>query len=40
MPPLLIGTGHVDEAVELLEQSLDEVLAEGRPAVDRGVAAV
>jgi 4-aminobutyrate aminotransferase len=40
MPPLLIDAGNVDEAVELLEGSLDEVLAEGRPAVDRGVAAI
>lgn len=40
MPPLLIDAGHVDEAVELLQGSLDEVLAEERPAVDRGVAAV
>jgi 4-aminobutyrate aminotransferase len=40
MPPLMIGEADVDEAVELLSQSLDQVLADQRPPVDRGVAAV
>ena len=40
MPPLMIGEADVDEAIELLSQSLDEVLADQRPPVDRGVAAV
>ena len=33
MPPLLIQTADVDEAVELLTASLDEVLAGERPPV-------
>src|SRR6202044_2944936 len=40
MPPLMISEADVDEAIELLSQSLDEVLADQRPPVDRGVAAV
>jgi len=40
MPPLLIRDTDVDEAIELLSRSLDEVLADQRPPVDRGVAAV
>ena len=40
MPPLMIGEADVDEAIELLSQSLDEVLADERPPVDRGVATV
>jgi 4-aminobutyrate aminotransferase len=40
MPPLMITEADVDEAVEILKHSLAEVLAEERPAVDRGVAAV
>jgi 4-aminobutyrate aminotransferase len=38
MPPLMITPAHVDEAVELLSHSLDEVLASER--IERGVAAV
>jgi 4-aminobutyrate aminotransferase-like enzyme len=40
MPPLMIREADVDEAIELLTQSLDEVLADRYPQVDRGVAAV
>jgi 4-aminobutyrate aminotransferase len=40
MPPLMIREADVDEAIELLTQSLDEVLADQYPQVDRGVAAV
>jgi len=39
MPPLLITEADVDEALELLSQSLDEVLASEHPAASRGVAA-
>jgi 4-aminobutyrate aminotransferase len=37
MPPLMIAESDVDEAVELLRHSLDEVLASEHP--NRGVAA-
>jgi 4-aminobutyrate aminotransferase len=40
MPPLMIGDSDVDEAVELLDRSLDEVLASEHPPVNRGIAAV
>jgi len=41
MPPLMIGRHHVDEAVEILERSLEEVLeSEARSAATRGVAAL
>jgi 4-aminobutyrate aminotransferase len=39
MPPLLITEADVDEALELLSHSLDEVLASEHPAASRGVAA-
>jgi len=39
MPPLMITESDVDEAVELLEATLLEVLASERPPVNRGVAA-
>jgi 4-aminobutyrate aminotransferase len=39
MPPLLISEADVDEALELLSHSLDEVLASEHPATSRGVAA-
>jgi len=39
MPPLMITESDVDEAVELLHHSLDEVLASERSAASRGVAA-
>jgi 4-aminobutyrate aminotransferase len=39
MPPLMITEADVDEAVELLEGTLLEVLASERPPVSRGVAA-
>ncbi len=39
MPPLLITEADVDEALELLSHSLDEVLASEHPATSRGVAA-
>jgi len=39
MPPLMITEADVDEAVELLETTLLEVLASERPPVSRGVAA-
>ena len=35
MPPLMIGEADVDEAIELLDKSLDEVLADQRPQVDQ-----
>jgi 4-aminobutyrate aminotransferase len=38
MPPLMIGEPDVDEGVELLDRSLDEVIADERPPVNRGVA--
>jgi 4-aminobutyrate aminotransferase len=38
MPPLMIGEADVDEAIELLERSLEEVIADERPPVKRGVA--
>ena len=38
MPPLMIAEAHVDEAVELLERSIDEVLADENPPARRGVA--
>lgn len=38
MPPLMIGEPDVDEGVELLARSLDEVIADERPPVNRGVA--
>lgn len=38
MPPLLIDEADVDEAVELLDRSLAEVLADAHPPVERGVA--
>jgi 4-aminobutyrate aminotransferase len=40
MPPLSIGKADVDEAMELLEESLEQVLESERPAVARGVAAI
>jgi 4-aminobutyrate aminotransferase len=40
MPPLLITEADVDEAVELLDRSLEEVIASEHPAANRGVAAV
>ena len=39
MPPLLIREADVDEAVELLERSLDQVMASEHPPLSRGVAA-
>jgi 4-aminobutyrate aminotransferase len=39
MPPLMITEADVDEAIELLEATLLEVLASERPPVSRGVAA-
>ena len=39
MPPLMISRGDVDEAVELLEGALVDVLSSEHPAVSRGVAA-
>jgi 4-aminobutyrate aminotransferase len=39
MPPLLIQTSDVDEAVALLTAALDEVLASEQPPLSRGVAA-
>jgi 4-aminobutyrate aminotransferase len=39
MPPLLITEADVDEALELLSHSLDEVLASEHPSAGRGVAA-
>jgi 4-aminobutyrate aminotransferase len=38
MPPLMIGAADVDEAVELVDRSLDEVIADQRAPVNRGVA--
>jgi 4-aminobutyrate aminotransferase len=38
MPPLMIGEADVDEAVELVDLSLQEVIADQRPPVSRGVA--
>ena len=38
MPPLMISEVDVNEAVELLDRSLDEVIADERPPVNRGVA--
>ena len=38
MPPLVIDEADVDEAIELLDRSLDEVIADERPPVNRGVA--
>jgi hypothetical protein len=38
MPPLMIGEADVDEAVELLDRTLDEVIADERPPLNRGVA--
>ena len=40
MPPLTIGEADVDEAMELLEESLCQALESERPPVGRGVAAV
>ena len=39
MPPLMISTADVDEALELLEGALVDVLSSEHPAVSRGVAA-
>ena len=39
MPPLVINEADVDEALELLSHSLDEVLASEHPAAGRGAAA-
>jgi 4-aminobutyrate aminotransferase len=38
MPPLMIGEADVDEAIERLTESLDEVLADQRPPVSRPAA--
>jgi hypothetical protein len=38
MPPLLIHETDVDEAIELLEASLEEELASGHREARRGVA--
>ena len=38
MPPLMIGEADVDEAIELLDRSLAEVLATRQPAAARGIA--
>jgi 4-aminobutyrate aminotransferase len=38
MPPLMIGEADVDEAVELIDRSLGEVVADEHPPVSRGVA--
>jgi 4-aminobutyrate aminotransferase len=40
MPPLMIGQSHVDEAVQILEHSLAEVLAQEKQPAERGVAAL
>lgn len=41
MPPLLVGEGHIDEALVILERSLEEVLAsDERGSPMRGVAAL
>ncbi len=33
MPPLMIGEAHVDEAVEIVDRSLEQVIASERPPV-------
>jgi 4-aminobutyrate aminotransferase len=38
MPPLMIGKADVDEAVEILDRSLEQVIADERPPVNRDVA--